>query len=75
MLFLAQLDNGPGFNAIFVANGTQVIRVAKVGDIINGIEIASIGFDSKALNNRNQVIYEAIDASGDSRILSFTPKL
>ena len=75
VLFLAQLDNGPGFNAIFVANGTQVIRVAKVGDIINGIEIASIGFDSKALNNRNQVIYEAIDASGDSRILSFTPKL
>jgi hypothetical protein len=75
VLFLAQLDNAPGFNAIFVTNGIQTVRVAKVGDIVNGVQIAALGFDSNGLNNRNQVIYEAIDAVGDSWILSFTPRL
>lgn len=75
VLFLAQLDNAPGFNAIFVTNGIQTVRVAKVGDIVNGVQIAALGFDSNGLNNRNQVIYEAIDPAGDSRILSFTPRL
>jgi hypothetical protein len=73
VVFLAQTDNAPGFNAIFVTSGTHIIKVVKIGDVIAGSQVVQLGFDPAAFNNLSQVTYEATDPSGNKRILLFTP--
>jgi len=71
--FAAQLDDSLGFNGIFIARGKRVFKVAQAGDFVAGVEIDQLSFDPSFFDDLGQVLYLAIDPSGQSRILLFTP--
>lgn len=70
--FAAQLDGSMGFNGIFLIDGSATTKVAKVGDVVKGIEIAQLGYNPSLFNNSGQLAYLAIDSTGSNlRYLRF----
>ncbi len=74
--FTAQLNKSSQYNGIFLTDGIETLKVAQVGDVVNGTPIYQLGFDPKAFNDLRQVAYQTLDSTGtDFRIYLFAPAL
>jgi hypothetical protein len=76
VMFGAQLNGNQTYQAIFLTDGRDLVKVTQAGDTVDGKMMREIGIDPKAYNAFQQVAYQT-RFEGDSgySVMVFAPRL
>ncbi|WAC20532.1 hypothetical protein OVA24_03955 [Luteolibacter sp. SL250] len=76
VMFGAQLNGNPTYQAIFLTDGRDLVKVSQAGDTVDGKVMTQIGIDPKAYNAFQQVAYQTrFEGDPGYSVMVFAPRL
>ncbi|MBX3741248.1 MAG: hypothetical protein KF712_09680 [Akkermansiaceae bacterium] len=76
VMFGAKLNGNPTYQAIFLTDGRDLVKVTQAGDTVDGKMMREIGIDPKAYNAFQQVAYQTrFEEDSGYSVMVFAPRL